>query len=289
MDVGHNVDRHGTNVRSHRHRLWNAGSQCRVAMSSSRVNGRHDRRRPFGGTCALRGCDPKKVLVGAPAALGSVRALADNGVRADGIAIDWPALMRFKRSFTDPVPSARRAALPKLGVDTFDGAARSVSPSQIAVDDTTLQASRAIVIATGAKPAPMAIEGAAYVITSDDFLELDSLPAPLVFIGGGYISFEFAHVAARAGARDLPSRGTAARGFRSGLRRHTGRTDRRTGHRSASRHRSAASGWSAIAAPGSTATVTRPACCSRKTPPITSTPVRHRSSTARRFATPGPG
>lgn len=170
-------------------------------MSSSRVNGRHDRRRPFGGTCALRGCDPKKVLVGAPAALGSVRALADNGVRADGIAIDWPALMRFKRSFTDPVPSARRAALPKLGVDTFDGAARSVSPSQIAVDDTTLQASRAIVIATGAKPAPMAIEGAAYVITSDDFLELDSLPAPLVFIGGGYISFEFAHVAARAGAR----------------------------------------------------------------------------------------
>lgn len=158
-------------------------------------------KRPFGGTCALRGCDPKKVLVGAAAALDAARALADNGVRADGIAIDWPALMRFKRSFTDPVPSARRAALAKLGVDTLDGAARFVSPSQIAADDTTLQASRAIVLASRAEPAPVAIEGAAHVITSDDFLELDSLPASLVFIGGAYISFEFAHVAARAGAR----------------------------------------------------------------------------------------
>src|SRR6266542_3846228 len=53
-------------------------------------------KRPFGGTCALRGCDPKKVLVGAAAAVDAARLLAGKGVRPNGIAIDWAELMRFK-------------------------------------------------------------------------------------------------------------------------------------------------------------------------------------------------
>jgi len=56
------------------------------------------------------------------------------------------------------------------------------------------------VIATGAKPAPLGIPGEELAITSDDFLELQVLPQHVLFIGGGYIAFEFAHVAARAGA-----------------------------------------------------------------------------------------
>ena len=68
-------------------------------------------KQPFGGTCALRGCDPKKVLVGAAAAIDTARALSDKGVRGDGLAIDWPALMQFKQRFTEPVPAARKAAL----------------------------------------------------------------------------------------------------------------------------------------------------------------------------------
>src|SRR3989441_5952098 len=50
-------------------------------------------------------------------------------------------------------------------------------------------------------PAPMRFPGSEYLTTSEQFLELDTLPPRLVFVGGGYISFEFAHVAARAGAR----------------------------------------------------------------------------------------
>src|SRR5262249_12556796 len=64
-----------------------------------------------------------------------------------------------------------------------------------------LHAKRAIVIASGARPADLPIDGREHVITSDQFLDLASLPPSIVFIGGGYISFEFAHVAARAGAR----------------------------------------------------------------------------------------
>jgi glutathione reductase (NADPH) len=158
-------------------------------------------KQPFGGTCALRGCDPKKVLVGAAAAIDAARALSDKGVRQEGLAIDWPALMRFKRTFTDPVPAARKAALARAGVDIFDGVARFISPSQLTVDDRTLEATRAIVIAAGARPSHLAIEGREHVITSDEFLELESLPASIAFIGGGYISLEFAHVAARVGTR----------------------------------------------------------------------------------------
>jgi glutathione reductase (NADPH) len=62
--------------------------------------------RPFGGTCGQRGCDPKKVLVGAAQAVDWTRRLQGKGVVND-TQIDWPALIRFKRTFTDPFPAAR--------------------------------------------------------------------------------------------------------------------------------------------------------------------------------------
>ena len=60
--------------------------------------------RPFGGTCALRGCDPKKVLVGAAEIVDWARRMKRNGIRAEQLQIDWPELMRFKRTFTGPFP-----------------------------------------------------------------------------------------------------------------------------------------------------------------------------------------
>lgn len=175
----------------------NVASRCRAAgWTVAMID-----KRPFGGTCALRGCDPKKVLVGAAAAVDAARALMGKGVRPNGLAIEWPELMQFKRTFTDPVPPRRQASLARAGIETYQDVARFVGPSHIAVGDATLEATRAVVIAAGAKPADLAIPGSEHLLTSDDFLELRSLPSSLVFIGGGYISFEFAHVAARAGAR----------------------------------------------------------------------------------------
>ncbi len=59
---------------------------------------------PYGGTCALRGCDPKKMLVGATEALDWTRRMKGRGVRATGLEIDWTDLMAFKRTFTDVMP-----------------------------------------------------------------------------------------------------------------------------------------------------------------------------------------
>ena len=61
--------------------------------------------RPFGGTCNLRGCDPKKVLVGAAEVIDWNHRMCDKGINnTKDIHIKWSELMRFKRSFTEPVP-----------------------------------------------------------------------------------------------------------------------------------------------------------------------------------------
>src|SRR5713101_5614452 len=154
--------------------------------------------RPFGGTCALRGCVPKKILVGAAKAVHGARDMADMGVPAASLTIDWPALMRFKRPFVDPTPQRTEQAWAKMGIEQFHGRARFVGPASLAVGDDRL-AARRILIAAGAMPVPLRFPGAERLTTSEDFLNLSRLPPRIVFVGGGYIAFEFAHIAARAG------------------------------------------------------------------------------------------
>lgn len=155
--------------------------------------------RPFGGTCALRGCDPKKVLVGAAEAIDWVRRMRGRGVHAEDARIEWAELMRFKRTFTDPVPGNQEQRFAKAGIQAFHGWARFVDSAAVEVGGDVLEG-RSVVIATGAKPRTLCIPGEQHVTTSDRFLELEELPRRIVFIGGGYISFEFAHIAIRAGS-----------------------------------------------------------------------------------------
>ena len=154
---------------------------------------------PYGGTCALRGCDPKKVLVGAAELADWHRRMQGRGVSGDA-HISWPELMQFKRTFTDPVPADREKAFQKAGIATYHGPARFVSPERLSVDGQVLEA-RHFVIAAGAKPRRLGVPGEEHLITSTAFLELDQLPPRIAFVGAGYISFEFAHVARRAGAQ----------------------------------------------------------------------------------------
>src|SRR5262245_47587610 len=154
--------------------------------------------RPFGGTCALRGCVPKKILVSAAEAVQAARDLADKGVPASSLTIDWPSLMRFKRSLVDPTTERTEQAWAKMGIEQFHGRARFVGTTTLAVGADQLTG-RHVLLAAGAVPAPLAFPGADRLVTSEQFLNLDLLPPRMVFVGGGYIAFEFAHVAARAG------------------------------------------------------------------------------------------
>ena len=155
--------------------------------------------RPFGGTCQLRGCDPKKVLVGVAELVDWSRRLQDKGISAPGLSIKWPDMMRFKRTFTDPVPEQTEHSFAEAGITVRHGRARFVDRTAVRVGDDTLVGHH-VVIATGARHASLGIPGEEYLTTSTQFLELDNLPPRVVFVGGGYIAFEFAHIAARAGA-----------------------------------------------------------------------------------------
>jgi glutathione reductase (NADPH) len=166
--------------------------------------------RPFGGTCALRGCDPKKVLVGTAEVVDWNRRMQNKGLGSNvtnDIKINWPELMQFKRTFTEPVPRNREEAFSKAGITSFHGSAAFVNANTLKVDnekkndkERVLQGKH-ILIATGATPAKLNIGGEEHIITSDQFLDLDRLTFNILFVGGGYISFEFAHIAARTGSK----------------------------------------------------------------------------------------
>jgi glutathione reductase (NADPH) len=108
--------------------------------------------RPFGGTCALRGCDPKKVLVGAAEAFDWMRRMKGKGIQAADLQIDWPELMRFKRSFTEPVPNRREEGFAKAGIAAFHGRARFVGPTAVQVGEEIFEG-QYVVIAAGEAPA----------------------------------------------------------------------------------------------------------------------------------------
>ena len=116
---------------------------------------------PFGGTCALRGCDPKKVLVGAADVIDWSRRMQGKGVAASDARIDWPALMRFKTTFTDPVPENREKGYRDAGIAYFHGRARFVDKTKVRLGDDVLS-SRFVHIAAGARPKTLGIDGEKY-------------------------------------------------------------------------------------------------------------------------------
>jgi glutathione reductase (NADPH) len=173
-----------------------AGSRMRRAGSSVALVDH----RPFGGTCALRGCDPKKMLISGAETIDAQTRMRGNGVVGDA-QIDWRGLITFKRSFTDGVPLDREKRFAESGIDAFHGCARFAGPDSVVVDSHGELKGRHILIATGAHPVPLDVPGQEHAITSEQFLELDALPARIALVGGGYIAVEFSHVAARSGAR----------------------------------------------------------------------------------------
>lgn len=154
---------------------------------------------PYGGTCALRGCDPKKILRRGAEIVDAARLMDGKGIDPDGLTINWSDLMAHKRGFTDPVPDKMEKGLTGNGVETLHGAARFTGANTLEINGHTYQ-SRRFLVAAGAIPRPVTFAGADLMIDSTEFLNLEALPKRILFVGGGFVSFEFAHIAARTGA-----------------------------------------------------------------------------------------
>ncbi len=155
--------------------------------------------REFGGTCANRGCDPKKVLVGITQAMQLSENLKGKGI-VSVPKIDWNAVQEFKSKFTDAVPASTEKKLKEAGIEMFHQSPKFLDENTLSVEGKTVKAKK-IVIATGQKPMELKIPGREHLMISDDFLELSALPESIVFVGAGYIGMEFAHIAARCGAK----------------------------------------------------------------------------------------
>lgn len=153
---------------------------------------------PYGGTCALRGCDPKKILLAPTEAKHLAQNLAKKNISETPV-IDWQQAMKFKQDFVDAMPPQIEKGFEKNGIDAYHQSTKFISDNHLQIGDTKIEADK-IVIATGAKPRELKIPGAKYTLSSTDFLNFETLPKSLLFIGGGYVAFEFAHMAARFGS-----------------------------------------------------------------------------------------
>jgi glutathione reductase (NADPH) len=159
--------------------------------------------REYGGTCPLRGCDPKKVLASASEATDWNNRLIGKGARIkDPLEVDWPSLIEFKKTFTDGYPREAEKMFTDLGIDMYHGKACFADENTVIVGEDILKG-KSIFIATGSKPRKLGIPGEEYLTISEEFMETEKLPRKIIFIGGGYISFEFAHIARRAGSEVL--------------------------------------------------------------------------------------
>jgi len=153
-----------------------------------------------GGTCALKGCQPKKWFYEVAETVAASRHLDGKGI-VEAARADWGQVLEQKQHFISGVPDRTVKNLQKTGIEFIAGTASFCDEQTLMVNGEKIH-SRFYILATGAKPVELDIKGAAHVITSDEFLELNVLPPSIVFIGGGFISFEFAHFAARLGSAE---------------------------------------------------------------------------------------
>ena len=156
-------------------------------------------RREYGGVCSNRGCDPKKVLLGATEAWELAKHLQGKGLKTTP-NIKWKKLQKFKKKFTSAIPKKTEENLEKLGMTLYHQSPKFLDENTLSVEGKMVHADK-IVIATGYEPAKLPFGGAKFLKQSDDFLSLKKLPKSVVFIGAGYIGMEFAHMAARAGSK----------------------------------------------------------------------------------------
>ena len=155
----------------------------------------------FGGTCALYGCTPKKAMETVTSVYWKLRDLQHMGAPERTGFAEWSGLLRNHQQFTTLVTPNTKEMYRSKGITCYEGKACFTGETTVQIGEDQEVTARNIVIATGARPRQMTIDGAELTITSDDFFSLQKLPRSIVFVGAGYISFELGHIAAACGCQ----------------------------------------------------------------------------------------
>jgi len=154
----------------------------------------------IGGTCVLRGCVPKKMLVYGAEFADAFEDSAGFGWTPGEPRFDWARLIAAKDKELDRLHGIYVNLLKSANVEIFHGHAKLVDPHTVEIAGKHLTAAH-IMIATGARPEMPQIPGIEHVITSDEALDLKALPKRLLIVGGGYIAVEFAGIFGTLGSK----------------------------------------------------------------------------------------
>jgi pyruvate/2-oxoglutarate dehydrogenase complex dihydrolipoamide dehydrogenase (E3) component len=161
-------------------------------------------RKHFGGTCVNNGCTPTKAMVASAYAAHVARRHADYGVTIGGpIAVDMKAVKARKDAIVAPSRNGVERSLKSLdGCTVFQGHGAFVSPREVKVGETVLEAPQ-IFINVGGRASVPPIPGLDTVpyLTNSSMMDLDVLPDHLIVIGGSYIGLEFAQIFRRFGSK----------------------------------------------------------------------------------------
>ncbi len=146
----------------------------------------------MGGTCVIRGCVPKKLMVfasGFPAAFEDARSY---GWSVSATSLDWNAFRTRLESELDRLEAAYRTTLTNAGVTIHDARATVVDAHRVRLASGQEYSAKHILIATGGRAFVPDIPGAEHAVTSNEMFHLDQLPKRALVVGGGYIASEFA-------------------------------------------------------------------------------------------------
>ncbi|XP_044500859.1 glutathione reductase, cytosolic [Mangifera indica] len=172
-----------------------------------------------GGTCVIRGCVPKKILVYGASFGGEIEDARNYGWEVnEKVDFNWKKLLQKKTDEITRLNGIYKRMLSNSGVKLFEGEGKIVGPNEVEVtqlDGTKLSyTAKHILIATGSRAQRLSIPGQELAITSDEALSVEELPKRAVILGGGYIAVEFASIWRGMGStvdllfrKELPLRG----------------------------------------------------------------------------------
>ena len=148
----------------------------------------------YGGTCVIRGCVPKKLMVYASGFSEMIEDAAGYGWSLGAAEFDWARFRAAKDREIDRLEGIYRGILDRAGVEVFHERATILDPHRVRLSGGREFSTRHILIATGGAPSVPDIPGAELGVTSNEMFGLDTLPRRAVVVGGGYIACEFAGI-----------------------------------------------------------------------------------------------
>ncbi len=163
---------------------WSAGLGAKVAICEEYR---------YGGTCVIRGCVPKKLMLYASEVSHEMKIAQSFGWSIGESQFNWKALKQNRDKEVQRLSDIYRTLLKNKNVEMIDGRGVITGPHEVSIGTQTFSAKK-ILIATGASPYTPLVEGGEFIKNSNDVFLMENRPSKVLIVGGGYIAVEFAGI-----------------------------------------------------------------------------------------------